>query len=378
MLVDATTPADVRRAVLAARTAGLPFAVYATGHGGAMPDPGAAVVVTTARMGGVRVDPGRRTAWVGPGTRWGEVLAAAAPFGLAPLSGSSPDVGVIGYTLGGGMSWLSRRFGLAADSVVRARVVTADGELRTVDADHEPDLFWALRGAGANFAAVTGLEFRLHPVTTVHAGSATFPLDRAAEVLTRYRDAAVPDALTANVLLTPGALVVRGVYAGPAQDARRALAPLWHAAGTPVRDDWRTAPYATTAVGVAGPVNFSLHRALTDRVVAAALDAVRTGGAAVEVRLWGGAIARADAGPAGHRDVPFSITVEGPDEVAAPVLGLATGGSFPNSLRDPSRVDTAYTAADHARLRELKGVHDPDNVFGLAKNIAPAPRYAHR
>src|SRR6185503_16073061 len=108
-----------------------------------MPE-GDVVVVTTAGLGGVVVDPGRRIARVGAGTRWADVIAAAAPFGLAPLSGTSPTVGVAGYTLGGGMGWLSRRFGFAADSVVRAEVVTADGEVRTVTADREPDLFWAI------------------------------------------------------------------------------------------------------------------------------------------------------------------------------------------------------------------------------------------
>jgi FAD/FMN-containing dehydrogenase len=162
MIVEATTPSDVRTAVLAAREQDLPFAVHATGHGGAMPDGESTVVVTTSRMGGVLVDPERRVARVGPGTRWAEVIAAAAPFGLAPLSGTSPTVGVIGYTLGGGMGWLSRRFGFAADSVLRAEIVTADGDLRTVSADREPDLFWAIRGGGANFGAVTALEFRLH------------------------------------------------------------------------------------------------------------------------------------------------------------------------------------------------------------------------
>ncbi|MGH3761643.1 FAD-binding oxidoreductase [Actinophytocola sp.] len=237
MIVEASAPADVRGAVLTARERNLPFTVYATGHGGPMPQdgrsPNGAVVVTTSRMAGVLIDPDRRTARVGPGTRWGDVITAAAPFGLAPLSGTSPTVGVTGYTLGGGLGWLSRRYGFAADSVVRAEVVTADGVPRTVSADRDPDLFWALRGGGANFGAVTRLEFRLHPVGTVHAGVATFPLDRAAEVLAFYRDwaAGLPDELSANLVLTKESLAVRGMYAGSAEDARRALAPLWRVAG---------------------------------------------------------------------------------------------------------------------------------------------------
>lgn len=383
MIVEATTSGDVRDAVRTARELGLPFAVYATGHGGAMPEGDDVVVATTARMGGVLVDPDRRTAWVGAGTRWADVIAAAAPFGLAPLSGTSPTVGVIGYTLGGGMGWLSRRFGFAADSVVRAEVVTPDGVLRTVSADREPELFWAIRGGGANFGAVTGLEFRLHPVSSVHAGVATFSLDRAADVLSWYRDSAadLPDELTANIVLTKDALAIRGMYAGSAQDARRALAPLWRVAGTPVTDGWRTMPYTESGtVGGTAPRHFELLADLPDAVVQAAVDAVHGDANTVEVRHWGGAIARpdADAGPAGHRDVPFSVVVDGPAETAAPIRAHATGGSFLNWLHDPARTHTAYTAANYARLQDVKLAYDPDNMFGLAKNIAPAVRAAAR
>jgi FAD/FMN-containing dehydrogenase len=375
MIVEATTPADVRNAVITARTLGVPFAVYATGHGGALPERDDVVVARTSTMDGVLVDPDRRTAWVGPGTRWGAVIEAAAPFGLAPLAGTSPTVGVIGYTLGGGMGWLSRRYGFAADSVVRAEVVTADGELRTVSADHgaddhDADLFWALRGAGANFGAVTGLEFRLHPVSTVYAGVATFAPDRAADVLAYYRDSVRPDALTANIVLTKDALAIRGMYAGPAEAARRALAPLWRVAGTPVTDGWRAMPYTESGtIGGTAPHQFSLLRDLPDAVIAASIEAARN--ATVEVRQWGGALARpgVDAGPIGHRDVPFSVVIDGQ---ADPVIEAhATGGSFLNWLHDRSRTHTAYTAGDLARLRDLKATYDPDNTFGLAKNLAP-------
>lgn len=376
MIVNATSPADVRDAVRTARESDLPFAVYATGHGGPVPD-GDVVVARINGMGGVLVDPDRRTAWVGPGTRWADVIAAAAPFGLAPLAGTSPTVGVIGYTLGGGMGWLSRRYGFAADSVVRADIVTADGESRTVSADREPDLFWAVRGGGANFGAVTGLEFRLYPVSAVHAGVATFSLDRAADVLAWYRDSAtsLPDALAANIVLGKDSLAIRGMYAGSAEDARRALAPLWRVAGTPLTDGWRTMAYTESGtVGGTAPHQFTLLNDLPDSVITATIDAVHGDANAVEVRHWGGALARpgADAGPIGHRDVPFSVVIDGPtDQVIA---AHATGGTFLNWLHDPSQTHTAYTAADYARLRELKLAYDPTNLFGLAKNIPPAVR----
>ncbi|MFI7676673.1 FAD-binding oxidoreductase [Actinophytocola sp. NPDC049390] len=370
---------DVRARVLAARDRNRPVTVYATGHGGQLPD-GDVEVIATAGMTGVRIDPERRTARVGAGVRWGAVIAAAARFGLAPLSGTSPDVGVVGYTLGGGMSWLSRVFGFAADSVVAAEIVTADGASRTVSADREPDLFWAIRGGGGNFGVVTALEFRLYPVTDVHAGAATFPLDRAADVLAVYRDLDLPDELTANVVLTRDELVIRGMYVGPADKARRALAPLFP--GEPVTDGWRTIPYTESGtIGGTTPENYTLQADLSDALIAAALDAVHGGAAAVEVRPWGGAIARpgADAGPMGHRDVPYSVIVDSPAETAAPIVALATGGSFLNGLTDPGRTDTAYSAAAYARLREIKRAYDPDGVFTPLKAISAStsPRSAH-
>jgi FAD/FMN-containing dehydrogenase len=377
MIVTATTPADMRKAVLAARERTLRLAVYATGHGGPPPEGDDVVVVETAGMGGVLVDPDRRVARVAPGAVWGDVVAAAAPFGLAPLAGTSPEVGVVGYTLGGGMAWLSRRYGFAADSVVCADIVTADGTPRTVSADHEPDLFWAIRGGGANFGVVTGLEFRLYPVTTVHAGAAWFPLERATDVLAYYRDHLphMPDELAANIVITKDALGIRGMYAGSERDARRALAPLWRVAGPPIEDGWRTMPYTESGtIGTTTPSQYNLLRDLPDTMIEAAIDAVHGDAAAVEVRPWGGAIARPgeDAGPISHRDVPFTVAVDGPPESAAGIAAHATGGSFLNALPDPSRVHSAYTATDYARLRELKLAYDPENMFGPAKNIPPA------
>jgi FAD/FMN-containing dehydrogenase len=169
MIVEAAEPADVRAAVVAAREYCLPFAVQATGHGTYVPADGG-VLLKTAGMASVLVDPGRAIARVGPGARWSQVIAAAAPFGLVPLSGSAPSVGVTGFTLGGGIGWLSRKYGFAADSVVRAEVVTADGRQVTATADRHPELFWALRGGGGNFGVVTALEFRLHAVAHVYGG----------------------------------------------------------------------------------------------------------------------------------------------------------------------------------------------------------------
>ncbi len=377
IVAEAETPADVRAAVFTAQEHGLPFAVQATGHGTHVPADGG-LLLKTGQMAEVLVDPDRRIARVGPGARWGDVIAASAPFGLAPLSGTSTSVGVAGYTLGGGLSWLSRKHGFAADSLLRADVVTADGAIVTANEDRNADLLWALRGGGGNFGVVTALELALHPVASVYAGTALFSFDRAGEVLAHYREwtASQPDELTVTVVLTPDAVAVRGLYAGEARNAERALSPLWEAAGAPLASTWRTMGYAESGtIGGTAPRHFERYDELSDAVVAAAIDAVtRHGASAVDVRHWGGAIARPDgnAGPVGHRDIPYSITVDGPAEAAAPLARHATGGSFLNFLKDPARTRAAYTAADYAALSELKRAYDPDGVFGAGHAIAPA------
>ena len=202
LVVAAGSAADIRTAVLAARRRGVPLAVRATGHGTHAPLDGA-VLLDTSALRSVVVDPDREVARVGAGADWRAVHAVAAPLGLAGLSGSHLDVGVVGYTLGGGLSWLSRRHGLAADSVLRAEVVLADGRRVVASPDQHADLLWALRGGGTT-GVVTALEFRLHRVPEVLAGTAYFPLERAAATLARYRAwiAGAPDALSTAVLLT--------------------------------------------------------------------------------------------------------------------------------------------------------------------------------
>ncbi|WP_433466745.1 FAD-binding oxidoreductase [Spirillospora sp. CA-128828] len=375
LIVEATGPADVRAAILASRELGVPLTVQATGHGTVVP-PDEGMLLKTSRMTRVLVDPSRRIARAEAGARWSDVIAAAAPLGLAPLSGSHASVGVTGFTLGGGVGPLSRRFGFAADHLLRAEIVTADGRHLTADAGRHPDLFWALRGGSGNFGVVTSLEFRLHPVSTVYAGVAMFPVERAADVLTRFRDesATRPDALTVSVALANHAshgrvVIVRGVHTGPAADGARALRSLWQAAGPPLHDDFRTMPYAETeSLGGTAPHHFHLYADLPDPLIAAIAAGDASG---IEVRHWGGAMARpgADAGPVGHRDVPFSLTIDGSDTDLAP---YATGGSFLNFLHDTSRTASAYTPENFRRLREVKRAYDPQNVFHRNHNIQPA------
>ena len=180
---------DVVAIVQYASRHGLRVAPQGTGHNagplGSLED---TVLVSTSRMRGVMIDADARRARVAAGTLWLEVTGPASEAGLAPLSGSSPDVSVVGYSLGGGVSWLGRKHGLSANSILAIEIVTADGRLRRVDADHDPELFWALRGGGGSFGVVTAMEIALYPYTEIYAGAMFWPWERAAEVLHRWRE----------------------------------------------------------------------------------------------------------------------------------------------------------------------------------------------
>jgi hypothetical protein len=201
-------------------------------------------------------------------------------------------------------------------------------------------------------------------VREVFGGVASFDRGLAPHLLARFREYAMPDELNVSVVVTRDAVALRGVYAGGADDAWRALAPLFLA--EPFSDTFRTMPYSETGtIGGTAPRRFELLR---DVPVDAILQVAETADA-VEVKRWGGAIARGST-PAGHRQVPFSVTVDGEDIGA--VAPHAAGGSFLNFLKDTSRTRDAYTAADLARLLELKRAYDPGNVFGVGHSIVPA------
>ncbi|MFC0111096.1 FAD-binding oxidoreductase [Kibdelosporangium aridum] len=369
VIAEVTGPTDVQAAVTWARDQDLPLAVQSTGHGTYVPSDGG-LLLKTSRMAGVLVDPDRRIARVGAGAVWGDVLAAAAPFGLAPVSGSSATVGVAGFTLGGGHGALSRKYGLGADNLLRMTLVTADGELVTATADRNPELFWAVRGGGGNFGVTTSLEIQLHPVEEVYAGQALFPIAGAAELLARYRDyvQAMPEELTCSIALVGEHVAIRATYAGDAEAGQKALRPLWQ--GAPVQDTFAEVAVPQASVPGTAPRNFDLATSLSDELIDTVTDIAGEANG-IEIRYWGGAIARGTS-PAGHRHVPFSIVVDGPQSAAERLWPYTTGGSFPTSLHDPHAVETAYTAADYQRLREIKAIYDPANVFHRTMNIKPA------
>jgi FAD/FMN-containing dehydrogenase len=409
LIVEAGGPADVATALRIARASDFPVAVQSTGHGIVSSTDGT-LLVTTSLMNAVEVDPERRVARAGAGAVWGDVIAAAAPHGLAPLSGTSAGVGVAGYTLGGGAGLLSRTYGFAADSLLRADVVTASGERLTVSAHEHPDLFWALRGGGGNFGIVTALEFRLHPAEPLYGGMAMFDAARAPEAFARYRDWALDEPDESNtslavMTLPPLAqvpeplrgcrvLALRALYAGDAADGERVLAPVLEAAGSPLMGGFGPMTYADTATMMGPPpppTAGEIHIDLFTEVRQEVLDVITDPDgppSAIELRHWGGEMARpgADAGPCGHRDVPFSVVVTAlaqdragwpaakadADEIAARLRAYATGGTFLNFLTNPTRTRSAYTPEDYARLAAIKATYDPDNVLNRGHNIPPA------
>lgn len=383
----AVTAADLAVALRAAVYTGVPLTVRGAGHG-QLRTPVGRIVLDTGHLADVQVAPDRRTVTVGPGARWGDVLAAAAPYGLAPLCGNALDVGVTGFTLGGGVGWLSRQYGYTADNVVRADGLLADCTPVALTASGDPDLFWGLRGAGANLALVHRLEIRLAPVATVTAGEIGYPWPCARDVLAAFAAQDPPDHLTAMVVLeradaaAPPTVTVQAVSTAAPAAARRALAAVLPGSRTATRDTVAPVPYAQAAtLGGTPPLAFELPDRLGAEEIAVLAGAAERGTreepARIEVRFWGGAPSRtAGGGPAGHRDAPFSVTAAGPPQTLDAVAGLGTGRSFLNFLRDPDRTAQAYTAADHARLRALKARVDPANLLGAQHNIAPeGPSY---
>jgi FAD/FMN-containing dehydrogenase len=248
----------------------------------------------------------------------------------------------------------------------------------------EPELFWGLRGAGANLAVVTRLQVALVPVAEVVAGEVEYPREQAGEVLDAFARQSPPDHLTAMVVLRPpgpgSGVTVQAMSTADPGTAWDALAGVLPGSGRPVWNTFASAPYREAAtLGGTFPAGFALLDRLGPETIGRLLDIAgdpRT--TQLEIRHWGGAPSRPDgrSGPVGHRQAPFSVTVDGPPDAvaaaAAAAASLGNGGSFLNFLRDPDRTATAYSTADYGRLRRLKAAVDPGNVLGAQHNIPPA------
>ncbi|MEV6395994.1 FAD-binding oxidoreductase [Streptomyces sp. NPDC051907] len=414
LIVAAADAEDVRRAVAYAAEHHLPVGVQATGHG----LPGAAeggVLISTRRMDGVRVDPAARTARVEAGARWEQVVETAAEHGLAPLNGSSPGVGVVSYTLGGGLGVLAREFGYAADHVLALDVVTADAEPRRVTAQSDPDLYWALLGGGHNFGVVTALEFGLVPVARLYGGSLLFDADLVERAVERYLEwtADLPEAMTTSMALVqfpdlpmvPAPMrgrytaSVRVAYTGDAAAGERLVAPL-RAIGPALADSLREMPYSESHTVHSDP-DFP-HAYYGDSAVLSGLDAgtahkvlALTGPDApsmtvVQINHLGGALARAPKSPNAvpFRDARFLVRVlnplQGPDSLATvralhrevfdALAPLAAGRALNFAFGGGERTQGLYDPETLKRLAGLKAVYDPANLFRRNYNVSPGAR----
>ncbi|MFG2132427.1 FAD-binding oxidoreductase [Streptomyces sp. NPDC048751] len=397
LVVAAASPADVVAAVRYAAGRNLPVGVHATGHG----LPGASeggVLVTTRRMDRVTVDPDARTVRVRAGVRWGQVVAAAEPYGLAPLNGSAPSVGAVSYTLGGGLGILAREFGYAADHVRSLDVVTADGEPRHVTRESDPELYWALLGGGHTLGIVTELEIGLVPVRRLYGGSLAFDgrqVDPAA-ALRAYEEwtRTVPDELTSSFAAVPypdipalpphlrGRYVVSVRVAYTGTDGERLVAPL-REIGPVLSDSLREMPYADShtihsdpAVSHAYYGDSAVLRAL--HVDRAAELLARTGPDAdamcvVQVNHLGGALARDAANAVPYREGRFLVRVltVGDRDAARTILDPAFALLAPDTLGRAlnfafgagDRGEGLYDAETAKRLAGVKSQYDPANLF---------------
>jgi hypothetical protein len=359
------------------------------------------ILVKLHRLRGVTIDPESMTARAPAGTIWIEVVEEAARHGLAALAGSSPDVGVVGYTLGGGLSWLGRKHGIGANQVTAIEVVTADGRLRRVDREHDPDLFWALRGGGGNFGVVTAIEFRLFPIREVYAGILWFPVDRAAEVLSEWRawTDGLPDETTSvgRILQLPpldeipepvrgkSFAVIEVIHSGTESEGREIVAPL-RGLG-PVMDTVELIPVEELShlhMDPEQPVPGHGDGMALEDVDAEAIDAIvsTTVGSpllSVEIRHLEGAIGRGSAehGAVASFDAPFLLFAVGitPTPEAVPsVVGtvadlraalarLEASHTYLNFAETKREAKTLWSETSYHRLRRIKAAVDPQNLI---------------
>ena len=414
-VVFAGSARDVAAAVTFAADHGLRIAAQGTGHNAMPLGPlTGTILLKTHRMNRVDIDPLARTARVEAGTVWSDVVQAAAKHGLAPLPGSSGNVGVAGYTLGGGVSFLGRKYGLSASNVRAIELVTADGQLRRADREHEPDLFWALRGGGGSFGIVTALELRLFPVTQLYAGILWYPIERGPDVLHAWRDltrGAVPDELTTlgRFLRLPPVpelpaeirgksfALIEAFHLGDQAQADELLAPL--RALRPVNDTIATItvpellhvhmdpeqPAASLGDGL------MLSR-LPDQAIDALVNTAGTNAtfplASVEVRHLGGELGRdrrdngalaslqapyllyaAGITPTPNLEAPARAQIGAVEDALAPWMAPHMYLNFSETSRPRA---TLWTEPAYHRLRQIKVRVDPDDVIRSNHPVPPA------
>jgi FAD binding domain/Berberine and berberine like len=406
---------DIVEVVRFARSNGLRVAGQSTGHNA---HPLAAgldhtVLVKTHRMRGVEIDADARIARAEAGALWMDVTDPAGEHGLAPLAGSSPDVGVTGYSLGGGISWLGRKHGLAANSVVAIELVNAEGDLVRASRDENSDLFWALRGGGGSFGIVTAIETRLYPVAEIYAGWLIFPMERADEVLNAWRDwtDTVPDEVTSvgRLLQVPPLpdipeplrgrrLVVVEAAMLMDEDAASALLKPLRKLG-PEMDTFATIPATALQELHMDPPHpvpgIGDHMMLRDLTRAGIEQIVGAAGAdssspllSVEFRHLGGALGRAELGSGATPSLDAGFAMFAVGMTMDPVMTAAVKAYMPVVKEALARYDSGreyLNFAEHStdprrlwsidsyqRLRRVKADHDPRDMFRSNHPVPPA------
>jgi hypothetical protein len=409
-------PRDVRDVVTAveyARVNGLRVAPQATGHNadafGALDD---TLLVDVRELQEVSIDADAKRVRVGAGVKWERVSPQLSELGLAALHGSSPDVGIAGYSLGGGMGWLARKYGLQANSVTAIELVTADGRVARVDAENEPELFWALRGGNGNFGVVTAIEFAVYPVEDLYAGVMFFPFERAGEVLHAWTELlpTLPEEMMtwAKLLQFPDApdvpepvrggsfTVIFGAFLGGEGEGHTLLCPVRDLG--PAIDTFAVVPPAALgdmAMDPPEPLPFVSTTALLDDLPGAGVDdLVAAAGpgsgsplAMVELRHMGGALARRSAGAGARATLPGTIamlTLGVPEDEASEATIRAylesvdravlpyRSGDYPNFVMEPADASRFFDADTWARLRMAKALYDPSDLFKGNHHIPPA------
>jgi FAD/FMN-containing dehydrogenase len=406
MIARCSGAADVVDAVNFARENGLLVAVRGGGHnvgGRALCDDG--MVIDLSRMRGIHVDAKNRTARVQAGATLGDVDRETHLFGLAVPAGVVSETGIAGLTLGGGVGWLVRKYGLTCDNVLSFDIVTAEGKLLTASAEDNGDLFWALRGGGGNFGVVPSFEYRLHPVSTVLGGMIVYQRDQAIEVLRFYRTftQSAPEELTAyaGLLHTPDgmpAVAVVACYCGDLVGGEHALKPL-REFGSPLLDALQPMPFPQMQSLLdgsfpAGNYNYwksTFLRELSDEAIDVLVEHANRATSqltAVVIEYYGGAASRVGVSETAfaHREAQYDVGIltqwTDPGESQrhiewtrslADALRPYSSGAYLLNFLDEEGDDTIRAAfgENYRRLVEVKNKYDPTNFFRLNQNIKP-------
>ena len=413
-VVFAHSATDVIQAVRFARSQGMHIAPQGTGHGAMPLEPlEGAMLLKTSRMRRVDINAATHTARAEAGTQWQDVTFPAAEHGLAALAGSSPNVGVTGYTLGGGLGWLARRYGLAANSVTAVEIVTPDGRLGRADADHESDLFWAVRGGGGSVGVVTALEMTLYPVSELYAGVLFFPIERSAEVLQAWRDwtSTVPDEVTSigRMLRVPPLpelpefvrgrdfVLVEAAYLGDAAGGAELLRPLrelgpeidtFATIPAPDLQQLNMDPEQPLPVEGDGMLLADAPAGLINTLVELTGPDADTPLLSIELRHLGGALAQEVPGERAQPRIDAEYLMYVAGVAPTPKVGdtvrrharavkdaLSTWRAdydYYNFLETPAQADAALPRASARRLGEIKATYDPDQVIVSAHPVRPA------